>query len=85
MLGKANSKEWFKKYPKTLPTLIVSGDADPVGNYGKGPKYVYKKLMISGAERLELKLYEGARHELHNETNADEVFQDILAWLEASK
>ena len=85
MLGKCNSKEWFKKYPKSLPTLIVSGDADPVGNYGKGPLYVYKRLMISGAEKLELKLYEGARHELFNETNSGEVFSDLLAWLEAKR
>jgi len=85
MLGKCNSKEWFKKFPKSMPTLIMSGDMDPVGNYGKGPSYVYKKLMISGAERLDLKLYEGARHELFNETNSSEVFRDIAAWLEAVK
>ena len=83
MLGKSNSGEWFKKYPKALSTLIMSGDMDPVGNYGKGPSYVYKKLMISGAERLDLKLYEGARHELFNETNSDEIFHDIVSWLEA--
>ena len=85
MLGKSNSRSWFKNYPKSLPTLIVSGDADPVGDYGKGPAYVYKKLMISGAERLDLKLYRGARHELFNETNADEVFGDLYAWLESVK
>ncbi len=84
-LGKSNSKEWFKSYPKYLPTLVVSGDADPVGNYGKGVSYVYKKLLTSGAEKVELKLYEGARHELFNETNADEIFLDLLKWLESSK
>ena len=84
-LGDSNSKKWFDSYPKFLPTLIMSGEADPVGAYGKGPRYVYKKLMISGAERLELKLYEGARHELFNELNADEVFGDLLKWLEASR
>ncbi len=84
-LGKSNSNEWFKKYPKSLPTLVVSGDADPVGSYGKGVSHVYKKLLISGAERVELKLYEGARHELFNETNAEEIFLDLLKWLEALK
>ncbi len=85
MLGASNSKKWFKNYPKSLPTLIVSGDADPVGSYGKGPSCVYKRLMISGAERLDLKLYPGARHELFNETNADEVFRDLYTWLESVK
>ena len=81
-LGKANSKEWFKKYPKSLPTLVISGEDDPVGGFGKGVSYVYKKLLISGAENVELKLYEGARHELYNEINADEIFRDLLLGLE---
>lgn len=81
LLGKSNSKAWFKNYPKKLPTLVMSGDMDPVGNYGEGTAYVYKQLMINGASNTTLKLYEGARHELFNETNADEVFEDILAWL----
>ena len=80
-LGESNSKSWFKSYPKAMPTMIMSGDMDPVGNYGKGPRYVYKQLMINGADNVTLKTYEGARHELFNETNCDEVFDDILAWL----
>lgn len=80
-LAKSNSGAWFKNYPKKLPTLVMSGDMDPVGNYGKGPQYVYKQLMINGACDVTLKLYEGARHELFNETNSAEVFEDILQWL----
>jgi alpha-beta hydrolase superfamily lysophospholipase len=80
-LAGCNSKAWFKNYPKSLPTIIMSGDMDPVGNYGNGPHYVYKQLMIGGAENVTFKIYEGARHELFNETNADEVFEDILAWI----
>jgi alpha-beta hydrolase superfamily lysophospholipase len=82
LLGESNSKAWFKSYPNRLPTIIMSGDMDPVGDYGKGPRYVYKQLMINGVSNVTLKIYEGARHELFNETNADEVFCDILAWLE---
>ena len=59
----------------------MSGDMDPVGNYGKGPRYVYKQLMINGADNVTLKTYEGARHELFNEFNSAEVFEDILAWI----
>ena len=81
-LAGCNSKAWFKKYPKRMPTIIMSGDMDPVGNYGKGPRYVYKQLMINGADNVTLKTYEGARHELFNETNQEEVFADILAWIE---
>ncbi len=80
-LGGCNSKEWFKDFPKGLPTLIISGDADPVGAYGKGPSYVYKHLLLAGCNNVELKLYEGARHELFNEINRQEVFTDILKWI----
>lgn len=80
-LASCNSKAWYKKYPKKLPTLIMSGDMDPVGDYGKGPRHVYKQLMINGADNVSIKMYEGARHELFNEYNCDEVFADMLAWL----
>ncbi len=81
MLGKCNSREWFEKYPKDLPTLIMSGNMDPVGDYGKGVDYVYKQLLMAGASELEIKTYDGARHELFRETNKAEVFADILSWL----
>ena len=81
MIGDCNSKAWFDSYPKELPTLIVSGDMDPVGNYGKGPDYVYKHLLISGCKSVGLKMYGGARHELFNETNKEEVFADLVGWL----
>ena len=80
-LASSNSKTWFKEYPKSMPTIIMSGDMDPVGDYGKGPRYVYKQLMINGADNVTLKTYDGARHELFNEYNSQEVFNDILTWI----
>ena len=84
MLGDCNSKKWFENYPKEIPTIIMSGTADPVGNFGKGPDYVYKQLMMQGVGNVSLKLYDGARHELFNETNREEVMRDMLAWIEGA-
>ena len=42
---------------------------------------MYKKMLLSGASDLKMKIYEGARHELFNETNKDEVFSDLGEWL----
>lgn len=81
MLGESNSKNWFVKFPKELRTLIMSGDDDPVGAYGKGPEYIYAKLSEAGTRDLSFKLYPGARHELFNETNREEVFSDLISWL----
>lgn len=85
MIQKCNAKSWFKKYPKELPTLIVSGDMDPVGAYGKGPRYVYKRLMLEGCNAVTLKLYEGARHELFNERGREQIFADLISWLDGEK
>jgi alpha-beta hydrolase superfamily lysophospholipase len=83
MLGECNSEKWYKEYPKDVSTLIISGDMDPVGNYGKGPDYVYKQMLVSGCEKVILKMYKGARHELFNETNREEVYSDLLKWIKS--
>lgn len=83
MLGKCNASEWFAGFPKKLPTIVVSGDRDPVGDFGKGVRYVYDNLKKNGAS-VELKLYPDARHELFNETNRAEVFSDLTAWIEGA-
>ncbi len=85
LVERANSKLWFEVYPKCMPTLIVSGDMDPVGGYGKGVRYVHSELLRRGHTALTLKLYEGARHELFNEINREEVFSDIVNWMEQVK
>ena len=77
----ANSK-WAAKVPD-MPILIISGDMDPVGGMGKGVKKVNRYLKSSGHDRVTCKLYPGARHEILNETNRQEVFGDVLLFLEA--
>lgn len=78
-----NTAGWAQRLRKDLPILIYSGDFDPVGNYGKGVKAVYQLLMDAGAEDVTLRLYPGGRHEMHNETNKDEVFANLIAWCDA--
>lgn len=72
----------MERIPKKLPVLLVSGTADPVGDYGKGVHRTYDSLHAAGLNNLQLKLYEGGRHELLNETNRSEVAQDIYQWIE---
>ena len=79
-LGNCNAKDWFVGFPKKLPTLVISGEDDAVGGFGKGVRYVYDNLKKNGAD-VELKLYEGARHELFMETNREEVFSDLIKWV----
>ncbi len=77
----ANRKDWFKNYPKDLPTLIVSGEDDPVGNYGKGVKTVYNNLKKASVSDVSLRIYENCRHEIQNDTCKDEMFNELLNFL----
>ncbi len=61
------------------PIGIFSGDQDPVGGKGKLVKKLYDQYKKLGVEDVTIKLYEGGRHEILNETNREEVFNDFLA------
>ena len=82
LLGSVSEKEWADSVPKNLPLLIISGDMDPVGNYGKGVRKVYDSLESAGVEDVTLRLYNGGRHELFNEINRADVIRDTLDWLD---
>jgi len=42
---------------------------------------IAEKYKQFGIENVEVKLYEGDRHEIINETNKEEVMTDIILWL----
>lgn len=67
LLGYVSSKEWFEGLDKQLPILVISGDMDPVGNYGKGINQVCDKLFKAGKDNITKILYPKARHEILNE------------------
>ena len=81
LMDKVSGAGGAGQMPKNLPYLLASGTMDPVGNYTEGVNEVYGLLRAAGAEDVSLKLYEGARHEILNETNRQEVFEDILEWI----
>jgi len=70
------------KIPKNLPVLFISGTDDPVGGFGKGVIKVYNNFKKAGIKDVELKFYEGARHDLVDELNRYEIFNDVANWLE---
>ena len=72
---------FLARMPKDLPLLFLAGTADPVGDRGKGVLRAIQSLTAAGVQNIRCKLYPGARHELLVETNRQEVFADIAAWL----
>ncbi len=73
----------FEGVPKGLPVLVMAGDHDPVGDDGRAPERVARRLEQAGVRDVTLVLYPGMRHEVLNEVGREEVWADVLAWLEA--
>ncbi len=80
-LAEIGAKDWAKKV-SIKPMLLIAGALDPVGAMGKGPREVEKSLTATGHD-VKLILYEGMRHEVHNENGKEQVYADILSFLEA--
>lgn len=66
---------------KHLPIYILSGDKDPVGNYGLAIQNLYNLYSDIGIKNIQLKIYNEGRHEMLNELNRVEVYNDIYLWI----
>lgn len=73
-------KRWNNLAEKKVPIFIIAGDDDPVGEKGKGVTRLYEEYDKNDLI-VDIKLYDGARHELLNELNKKEVVQDILNFI----
>jgi alpha-beta hydrolase superfamily lysophospholipase len=62
------------------PVLVIAGDQDPAAGMGAFASGMAEALRDAG-RRADLNLYEGARHELLNETNRNEVTADLVEWI----
>ena len=80
ILDRVSGKDWYAEVYCKLPILLIAGEDDPVGLYGKGVKQVYNDLKAAGKENVTLRLYPTMRHEILNEVNRAQVYEDIAAW-----
>ena len=70
------------KIPSGLSLLLVSGAMDPVGAEGQGVKKAGEQLRRTGHSDVTVKLFDGDRHEILNETDRAKVYEYIYGWLE---
>ena len=70
----------IERIPKNLPMLMISGLDDPVGEYGKGVYRAYNSYH-GHIDDIDLRLYEDCRHELCNELNKEEIYEEIYGWI----
>lgn len=75
-------KDYLDKMPRDLPIAFFSGDKDPVGHWGADVPLIVKQFQDMGMKNVFLKMYPEDRHEILNEINRREVYEDIYGWLE---
>ena len=80
-----HNKEALKKIPEDLDILFVSGQDDPVGTFGKEVEYSVKTLKDVGLKKIKCKLYPEDRHEILNELDKENVYEDLYRWMETKE
>ena len=94
-MGSFLTRTYIMDHPEGLKGVIISGTGQnpaAVVAAGKlmaklemidneGVKKVYNRFLKVGCKDVKLKLYKDGRHEMLNELNRDEVYADILDWL----
>ena len=79
LLAYVSEPTWYSQFDKDLPVFLISGGDDPVGQYGKGVHEVSDGLKKAGVKSVDMKLYNGYRHEILNEPDLfPTVAGDIL-------
>lgn len=65
-----------------VPLLIMIGEEDSLGGERSVQLLAESYIRRGGLTQVEVNVYEGARHEIFNETNRVEVYADLLHWLD---
>lgn len=85
LTSRASNRRRINKTRKDLPLFFISGDKDPVGGYGKEIKNLVKTYKSMGFTSVQTKLYPSGRHEIFNELNKEEVYNDMLHWIRSNR
>lgn len=82
-LLKIFKEENERKIPADLSIYLISGSQDPSNDMTKNLMKLIERYQNYGIKDLTYKIYEDARHEIFNEINREEVFQDVISWLDS--
>lgn len=80
---KAHDKERMKHLPEGMPLLLTSGAEDPVGAWGEGVRKAYMAYLENSPCKVDIKIYDGDRHEILNETDRAVVYEDLIDFFDS--
>jgi alpha-beta hydrolase superfamily lysophospholipase len=81
LAARAMEPSAIAQIPVDLPVLLLTGDADPASDGAANVRVLEQRLLDAGLA-VDAVYYPGARHEVLNEVNRDEVQRDLLGWLD---
>jgi alpha-beta hydrolase superfamily lysophospholipase len=84
LYGVADGLRLFGRPAKDMsqvPLLIILGSKDPLGGEESALYLADDYIMRSGQNDVTVTVYPDARHEVFNETNKEQVIDDVLSWL----
>lgn len=82
LMKSSQNKEKAKHIPTSFPLLLLAGNEDPVGDYGKGVQQAAKFYQSIGLTKVKTKLYSPLRHEILHDCERESVYNEIIHWLE---
>lgn len=77
----ATVRNWAQTIPKSFPFLFISGQNDPIGDFGKGVTKTVENLKLDGFKDVEVEIYPEMRHEILNEEIREHVLNQIDHWI----
>lgn len=80
-MAKMGKERYIKNISLNTPIYVHGGSMDPVSDMGKGLKKLYYQYVDLGVKDVKLDIYDGARHEIYNEINKDEVYKNTLDFI----
>lgn len=81
-IEEASKPARIRKVRKDLPVYLITGMVDASNQGLKGVGKLAEAYQREGIVFVEIKGYPGGRHEMFNETNRDEVIEDMLIWMD---
>lgn len=81
-VGRVNTPANLTTLAPQTPVLLIAGDADGVGDHGKGVRGAAAAFRKAGLTDVTCVLYREARHEVLNETNKETAMAAIGDWLD---
>lgn len=82
LIARLHQPENLINMPTQLPTFFIYGKQDPVGEYGEGVERILRDFAKLGMKAPKVSVYENDRHEVLNEKDKIEIFEEIYEWIE---